>query len=488
MKLLSNGVFSSATARVSMALAIALFAGCAAVGPDYVPPEIATAPAWNTSIQDGMTAEANSQNLAAWWNTFNDPQLSVLIERAVAQNRELKEARARIREARARKGVSRAGLYPTLDASGSAGRSHGSEETGAGATRSLYVTGLDAGWELDLFGGVRRSVEAAEADLQASQDDLRDVLVSLLSEVALNYVDVRAYQARLNVAENNLKSQSETFELTSWRQQAGLSDELAVQQARYNLESTRSRIPVLRTGLEEAKNNLAVLLGEQPGKIHGELEKRKPVPEAPKTIAVGVPADVLRQRPDVRRSERQLAAQTARIGVAKAELYPKFTLTGSIGLEAFSADSLFSSGNRTTSGSAGISWRIFDAGAVRRNIEAQSAIQEQYLFAYESAIMNSLKEVENAITAYAEEEKRRQTLREAVTAAQQAEDLAGYEYRSGLGDFSDVLEAQRSLLTFQDELAQSDGTVVSNLIRLYKTLGGGWTSPAAQENFKGDKN
>ncbi len=459
---------------------VLILAGCATVGPDYVRPKTDLSGNWHTPLKDGLTAkEENPAVLAEWWTTLNDPELSSLIKRAVAGNRDMKKAEARVREARANRGITRAGLFPTVDASGSATRSRSSEETGAGKTSNFYVAGLDAGWELDLFGGVRRSVEAADADLQASQEDLHDVLVSLLAEVALNYVDVRTYQARLSVAEINLATQSETFDLTSWRQQAGLSDDLAVQQARYNLESTRSQIPTLRTGLEEAKNNLAVLLGEQPGKIHGELEERKPTPAVSPSVAVGVPADVLRQRPDVRRAERQLAAQTARIGVAKAELYPKLTLSGSIGLEALSSSKLFSSGSKTGSGGIGVTWRIFDAGAIRQNIEVQNALQEQYLMAYETAVLNSLKEVENALTAYAEEEQRRQALQAAVQAARKAAEQAGYKYQTGLADFDSVLEAQRSLLNFQDELAQSDGTVISNLIRLYKALGGGWTSLAA---------
>ncbi|OPY88462.1 MAG: Toluene efflux pump outer membrane protein TtgI precursor [Syntrophus sp. PtaU1.Bin208] len=470
-------------AGFSAVMAIVLIlGGCATVGPDYVPPQTDLTGNWHTPLKGGLNAkEENATVLAEWWTTLNDPELSSLIKRAVAGNRDLKKAGALVREARANRGVTRAGLFPTVDASGSATRSRSSEETGAGKTGNFYVAGLDAGWELDLFGGVRRSVEAADADLQASQEDLRDVLISLLAEVALNYVDVRTYQARLSVAESNLSAQSETFDLTSWRQQAGLSDELAVQQARYNLESTRSQIPTLRTGLEEAKNNLAVLLGEQPGKIHEELEERRPTPAVSPSVAVGVPADVLRQRPDVRKAERQLAAQTARIGVAKSELYPKFTLSGSIGLEALSSSDLFSWGSRTGSGGIGVTWRIFDAGAIRQNIEAQTALQEQYLMAYETAVLNSLKEVENALTAYAEEEQRRQALQAAVQAAQKAAEQAGYKYQTGLADFDSVLEAQRSLLNFQDQLAQSDGTVISNLIRLYKALGGGWTSLAADE-------
>jgi multidrug efflux system outer membrane protein len=285
---------------------------------------------------------------------------------------------------------------------------------------------------------------------------------------------------RLAVAEANLQAQSETYQLAQWRYEAGLSDELTVQQARYNLENTRSQIPTLRTGLEEAMNRIAVLLGEQPGKLHAELEKREPIPVTPLNVAVGVPADLLRRRPDVRQAERQLAAQTARIGVATADLYPKFTLSGSIGLEALSLNNL-SSGIWTLSGGPRISWAIFKAGAIRQNIEVQSALQEQYLIAYETAVLSALEEVENALVAYAEEQQRRQSLSEATQAAQKAVELAQHKYQAGLTDFSNVLDAQRSLLSFQDQLAQSDGTVTSNLVRLYKALGGGWTSMAPDE-------
>jgi multidrug efflux system outer membrane protein len=220
-----------------------------------------------------------------------------------------------------------------------------------------------------------------------------------------------------------------------------------------------------------------VLLAEQPGKIHPELEKREPIPVTPLNVAVGVPADLLRRRPDVRQAERQLAAQTARIGVAKADLYPKFTLSGSIGLEALSLSHL-SSGGVTVTGGPKVTWAIFKAGAIRQNIKAQSAIQEQYLIAYEGAVLSALEEVENALVAYAKEQKKKQSLSEAAQAAQKAAELAQHKYQAGLTDFSNVLDAERSLLSFQDQLAQSDGTITSNLVRLYKALGGGWTSLA----------
>jgi NodT family efflux transporter outer membrane factor (OMF) lipoprotein len=462
-------------------LAILTFAGCATVGPDYVPPDTPVSATWHTQLKGGLiTEEMDPKTLAAWWTTLNDPELSSLIDRAVAGNLDLKKALARVREARARRGIAKADLFPTLDATGSATWSRTSKDTGSGKTSDLYAASFDAGWELDIFGGVRRSVEAAEADLGAKQEDLHDVLVSLLAEVAVNYLDVRTFQVRLAVAEANLQAQSETYQLAQWRYEAGLSDELTVQQARYNLENTRSQIPTLRTGLEEAMNRIAVLLGEQPGKLHAELEKREPIPVTPLNVAVGVPADLLRRRPDVRQAERQLAAQTARIGVATADLYPKFTLSGSIGLEALSLNNL-SSGIWTLSGGPRISWAIFKAGAIRQNIEVQSALQEQYLIAYETAVLSALEEVENALVAYAEEQQRRQSLSEATQAAQKAVELAQHKYQAGLTDFSNVLDAQRSLLSFQDQLAQSDGTVTSNLVRLYKALGGGWTSMAPDE-------
>jgi len=437
----------------------------------------------------GITVSADPKNLAAWWTTLNDPELSRLIERAAAGNLDLKKAEARVREARARRGLIKAGFYPTLDASGSATRSRGSADTGPTAitytgptaTTDLFSAGLDASWEIDLFGGVRRSVEAADADLQAAGEDLHDTLVSLLAEVGLNYVDLRTAQARLAVTETSLKSLDETQSLAKWRSQAGLGDELAVEQARYNLESARSQIPTLLTAIAEAQNRLAILLGKAPGAVHAELSKSEPLPSLPPEVAIGVPADLLRQRPDVRRAERQLAAQTARIGVATAELYPKLTLSGAIGLQALTFNGLFNAANATSSGSSGLTWRVFDAGAIRKNIEIQSALQEQSLIAYESAVLGALEEAENAILAYAQEQRRRQSLVEAARSAQAAAELAGIKYRTGLIDFTAVLEAERSLLSFRDQLAQSDGAIVTNLVRLYKALGGGWTALSPDE-------
>ena len=486
IKVIRNGdeitfFFHSVAAVLTLFLLISL-TGCAAVGPDYMAQESSAPAAWHSELRLGLSAETmDPQKLAGWWAILDDPIMTSLIEQAVNNNLDLKQAMAKVREARARRGISQAGQFPTLDANGSANRSKSSKNSGSGATRNFYSVGFDAGWEVDIFGGVRRAVEAADADLAVSQENLRDVLVSLTAEVALNYLDTRTFQTRIAIAEKNIAIQQHTFDLIQSRCEAGLSDELVLQQASYNLENVLAQIPVLRSGLEEAKNRLAVLTGRIPGEVHELLAERRPIPVIPPTVAVGVPAETLRRRPDIRSAERNLAAQTARIGMATADLYPKFRLAGSIGLESLKSSELFKSASETWSIGPGVSWNIFDAGAIRHNIEVQSAIQEQYLLVYEATVLEALEEVENILTAYAEEQLRRERLVAAVDAARQAEALAQKQYNAGLVDFTNVLDAQRSMLSFENQLAESDGTVTSNLIRLYKALGGGWSSSATPQ-------
>ena len=464
-------------ALLTAALMLFIFVGCAVVGPNYVPPDTPMPKAWHTPAKSGLVGELiNKEALADWWSILDDPVLTNLVESAVAGNPGLKEARARIREARARRGISDADRFPTIDADGSARSSHSSEETGSGSERELYAAGFDAAWELDVFGGKKRAVEVAGAELQASEEDLRDVLVSLLAEVALNYVDLRSFQTRLSIAKANLDAQKKTCNITRWRRQAGLTTQLDVEQARSDLEQTRARTPDLQTGLERARNRLAVLIGQHPGSLRDVLAERKAIPVTPLEVAVGVPADILRRRPDVRRAERRLAAQTAQIGVATADLYPRFSLLGSIGLEALSIGNLFSFGSRTRSIGSTVAWSLFDAGAIRSNIEVQSALQQQALIRYETAVLTALEDVENALVAYAKEQSRRQSLIKATEAAQRAVELTQKQYSSGLIEFGNVLIARRSLLSLQDQLAVSEGKVTSNLIALYKSLGGGWKS------------
>ena len=459
--------------------AMLALAGCK-VGPDYVAPQAVTPDAWHSQLENGLVGgDMNPEVLASWWTALDDPVLSGLIGRAVAGNLDLQTAGSRVREARARRGIARGGLLPAFNAGASATSSRTDVRRGFDTNGQVYSTSLDAGWELDLFGGVHRSVEAATADVNAVEENLRDVLVSLLAETALNYIDVRTFQARIAAAEASLKAQEETYQLVQWRLQAGLDDDLVAQQARYNLENTRSQIPGLRTGLQQAMNRIAVLLGQAPGALEAELERPRPVPVPPEEVAVGVPADIVRRRPDVRRAERELAAQTARVGVATADLYPRLRLNGSIGVETLSFREPAASRTSFASGGPAISWAVFDP-TVRPNIEVQSELQAQALIQYEAVVLGSLEEVENAMVAYAQEQRRRENLREATKAAQAAAEMAQFKYQAGLTDFSNVLDAERSLLSFQDQLNQSDGTVTANVIRLYKALGGGWTSMAAE--------
>jgi NodT family efflux transporter outer membrane factor (OMF) lipoprotein len=449
--------------------------GCAKVGPDYVRPAPAVPASWRTD-QGTNASQPDPRNLAEWWTTLNDPLLTRLINQAVSKNLDLKQAKARLLQARARHNISVAGLWPNLNATGSATKSRSSEGRGTGTESNLYSIGFDAGWELDFFGGGQRSVEAAQAQIEASQEDLRDVLVSLISEVALNYIEVRTHQTRLQIAIKNLNAQQETFSLTQARFQSGLTTELAVQQARSLMAGTQAQIPTLYSGLNEAINRLNVLLGLHPGSLNDELQIQGPIPVAPLSIAIGIPADILRRRPDVRKAERQLAAQTAQIGVATAELYPTFRLSGSVGLDALASSKLFNTGSHTYSFGPSLNLPIFDAGAIRANIQLQSSLQEETLARYEATLLLALEEVENTLVASVREQERHQALQESAEAARQTAVLADIQYQAGLTKFNEVLDARRSLLSYQDQQAQSEGTMAANLVRLYKALGGGWTT------------
>ena len=329
---------------IGLLVLIVIQIGCAAVGPDYVRPELPLPETWHGIADKG--SQPDLQMLAGWWQVLDDPVLTDLIHQAAANNLDVREALSRVRETRLQRRQTRAALFPTLDANGAAKKSGRYDEDGSATETDSYAVGFDAGWELDVFGGARRALEAAQADLEANAEDFRDIMVTLLAEVAVNYVDVRTFQSRLAVAERNLATQEETWRLLDALSQAGMGDELAVAQARYNLESARAKIPNLKVGAETAMNRLAVLIGQPPGALHDQLAEVRPIPQVSVKLAVGVPADVIRQRPDIRRAERELAAQSARIGEAEAELYPKFTLSGSIGLEALSLGDLFSSGSR----------------------------------------------------------------------------------------------------------------------------------------------
>jgi NodT family efflux transporter outer membrane factor (OMF) lipoprotein len=423
-------------------------------------------------------------DLSHWWQVFNDPVLSDLVEKALRSSPDLRSAQARLREARARRNVAAAGLYPSVTGSATASRNKSSKESGSGATRNAFSAGFDASWELDVFGGTRRSIEAAEADLESTQASLHDTQVSLAAEVALNYVELCAFQTRLGIARDNLATQAETLQLTNWRAQAGLVSSQDVEQARTNYEQTRAQIPSLETGLAQSENSLAILLGEPPGSLHDQLAPAGELPKAPASIAVGIPADTLRQRPDVRAAERRLAAETARVGVAEAARYPSFNLAGSIGLDALTLGGLGNSGAGAYSLLAGISAPIFDAGRLRNQVEIQDAVREQAQVAYEQTVLTALGDVENALAALARSREREQALTSAADAARNAALLARNQYSAGLIDFQSLLDTERSVLSVEDSLASTQADGISALIRLYKALGGGW-SPQTETHTAG---
>lgn len=461
--------------------ALMILTGCV-VGPNYNRPSIATRETWASPIQ--ATATNWQENLAGWWKQFNDPQLDSLIERATLSNLDLKIAQARVRESRARYGIAASDFFPTVDASSGyarVGTSHHQPVLGSipiprtvPFENNFHRAGLDASWELDVFGGTRREVEAATADVAADEDARRATVVTLLAEVALNYLDVRGQQRRLAIARANIAAQEHGLALTRTRYTNGLVSNIDVQQASGLLATTRADVSTLESNIAAAIYRLDVLVAEQPGTLKDELSTVSDIPTATPIVPVGLPSELLLRRPDVRRAERQLAAATARIGVATADLFPKFFLTGTAGFESVSVSDWFTSGSKFWSIGPTVQWKIFDAGRIRSNIKVLNARQEQVLAAYEKTALTAFEDVENALVYYAKEQIRRTALQEAVRANENSLDLARKLYANGFTGFLNVLDAERSLYSAQDLLARSDLTVSANLVGLYKALGGGW--------------
>jgi len=479
--------------KLWISVIVASLGGCM-VGPDYKRPEVSVPGDWSESTAGGPTAQA--AGVARWWKTLGDPVLDSLVARAVESNSDLKIAAARIREARALRRIVSAGEWPTVNSSGAYRRSKQSESTefaqiasgfagggvpagagsfgGFGKEMDLWQGGFDASWELDVFGGVRRAVEAADAEVAAVEESRRDVLVALLAEVGQNYVELRGLQKQIGIVQANVKSQQEMVELTRARFKAGLTGELDVVRAEAQVALTRSQLPVVEALSRRAIHRLGVLTGQWAGALSEELSKAGAIPGVPAVVPVGLPSELLRRRADVRRAERQVAAATARIGVATADLFPKFSLTGGIGLQSNKFKTLGNWDSRFWSIGPGVSFPVFDRGKIRANIQVQNARQEQALAWYENTVLRALAEVEDALVAYAKEQVRRDSLEEAVKANRRAVELASDLYTKGLADFLSVLEAQRSLYSSEEQLALSERSVSVDLVALYKALGGGW--------------
>ena len=472
---------------------LALIQGCA-VGPNYTQPKINTPDVWNQKLMVGF--KEGKAPLQTWWTTFNDPVLSQLIERARKGSLELQEAVSRILFARAQRGIAAGELVPQVDGAGAIQRSRISEGISKAIplpqerTDNFYSTGFDASWEIDLFGRIRRSVESADALLGASAENYRDALVSLFSEVAINYIDTRTLQERIRIAVANVETQRGSLKLTRDRFNAEIAPELDVAQAESNLATSEATIPALEIRLTQTVNRIAVLLGQNPGTLQSELKEEAPIPAPKEQVAVGLPVNLLRQRPDIRRAERELAAQTARVGVATADLFPRFSLTGAFAFESVqgSFSGIFSSANRAWSFGPSFRWNLFDGFRIRNQIRAEEALTQQNFVRYERTVLNALEEVENSLVAYTRERTRREALSRAVAATERSVRLVKQRYLSGLTDFQNILDAERSLLQLQDQLAVSKGELAKNLVRIYRAVGGGWSPKREAKDIKSELN
>jgi NodT family efflux transporter outer membrane factor (OMF) lipoprotein len=461
-----------------------LLSGCVSVGPDYQRPETPMPDAWNQAVSKELGSGAPV--LVSWWDVLNDAQLSLLIMDAAQSNLDLKALMARVEQAEARYGVARAQYWPAVNGIGSAAATRASEDTTPVLPESLdregqrYQLGADFAWELDLWGRVRRIVESSRASHEATEEAYRDALVVLFSQVALTYIDVRALQQQILKREASVTMLQETLDIVRNRNLAGLVPDLNVVQAERDLAVAEAVLPAFRSRLFAAMNRLGVLTGREPSAIHKALSEPMPIPFVPATVETGLPAERLRQRPDIRLRERELAAQHARIGVATAEFYPLFSLPGTLVLEAADAGNLFSGGSLAYSFGPAFRWNLFSGGRVRQNVRLEEARTKELLARYEQQVLLAVEEVETAMSDLVQERVRQAKLQEAVVAAQRTMELSMMLYRSGLTDFQNVLDAQRILIAQESDLAESAGRLCGNLVKVYKALGGGWQVAAPE--------
>jgi len=497
-----------------------VIAGCE-VGPNYKPPAPNLTPTYReatTRPTSQPVATTRPVDLIHWWTTLNDPELNSLIARAAEANLDLQSAAARVRQARAERGVVASSLFPTVNATGgyshslrsggissssnfntngttggtttggtttggtttggtTSGTGTGTSVSGGGSSASptdLYQAGFDATWEIDVFGGIRRQVESSDDSIQAAVEDLRDVQVTLLAEVATDYITLRGLQQQLEFTYQNARTERDTLDLTNQKFKAGLASRLDVAQVEALVATTEAQLPQVEAQVRQQIHALGTLLAVDPGALTHELLPPANIPLGPTQIPPGIPSDLLRRRPDIRRSERQLAAATANVGVAVADLFPRFSLTGSLGLESSKFKNTFNYGSKFYSIGPSVSWPILDFGRIRSNIDVQNALQQQAYLTYQKTVLTGLQEVDDALVTYAKEQDRRQALQAAVDADQRAVDLAKDLWRNGLTDFLQVLTAEQNLFVVQNQLAQSQTAVSTDLVALYKALGGGW--------------
>ena len=474
-------------------------AGCIQVGPDYTPPEAPVAPAWQEAGDQRVdtTPLAN----AAWWQAFNDPVLSALIDLAPTQNPNVQIAGVRVLQARAQLGSAIGDLFPQKqEASGKAEYIVLSDrDPTSGLIReaqrdinndanvpslkdqSFWITelGIGAAWELDLWGKFRRALESADADLMASVASYDDALVSLTAQVANTYVNIRTYQERLGLAKENANAQLDSLRLTEIRFRNGQTSETDVEQARAEYAQTRSKIPEYEANVAQNQYALSTLLGLPPSNLDDLLEPSSGIPGAPAEVAIGIPADLLRRRPDIRSAEQQAAAQSALIGATKAQLFPAFSLSGTFGFSSTNIDGaslsdIFKWSSRSGALGPAFSWNLFNYGQITNQVRAQDASFQQAILQYQNTVLQAQQEVENALAGFLGAQDSAALLAEAVAASKRSVDLALVQYREGATEYTTVLNAQESLFQQQDALAQTHGDVAQSLISLYQALGGGW--------------
>ncbi len=472
---------------VSILVCVLFVGGCASlpsVGPDYQEPEIEMPSHWLTEEKALSSKEAETVSLD-WWKLFDDKALGELVGRAIESSPDIRIALARVGEARAALQVATAGFYPQIDAGASFDRTNPSDSSLQSVSRSLspfnqYSTGFDASWEIDVFGGLRREREAAVATLEASDATYADVMISLLAEVARNYFSIRAFDKRLLVSKRNVETQSESLELVTARFDAGLVSELDVAQATSLLETTRAEIPRLEDERVNTLTALSILLGDFPDATeeffasHPKRSINDHVAKLPAQVSVGIPLDLLRRRPDVRVLERELAAQTARVGVAVSDQYPRFSITGQFGYSSFESGSVFERDSERWVIGPSIQLPLFRGGSIQGNIEAQDQRMLQALARYEKGVLTAVAETESALSSFARQKERQVFLGSASRASERALVLSRDLYTQGIADFQRVLDAERASLIAENALVVAEESTVLALISIYKALGGGW--------------
>ncbi len=417
-----------------------------------------------------------SRDISRWWSRFNDPTLNRLIASALKDNPDVSIASSRVRESRARRDSEAAGLFPSINGGTSRNTGRSRNDLAGTTSATSYSASLDASWEIDLFGRRRSAIQSAAANLGAAEENVHSVRASLAAEIATTYTTLRANEARLAVLRKNVTSREETAQLATWRQQAGEADSLESSQAQSSLESARAAIPSLQQAISQGRNQLALLAGREPGALDSMLIGGKGIPNPPNSLAIGIPADVLRQRPDVRIAGYQVLAAAANTRAANAARYPSLNLSGSLGLNSARAADWLDPETATANLLSGITSPIFDAGRIRANIEAVSAAEQQAIDAYRSTVLVALTDTENALIACRRSAERLTTLEKATQLAREADQLARQRYDAGEIDFLDVLDSQRTLLSLEDNLLSTRTDRTTAYIRLYQALGGGWSS------------